>query len=543
MPAEAVSHIPVLQVRAQASPRVQEGDGEAFRRLLGALKEVSRGRPQQADGEAGRLAGLLKHLDPELRQKLQDLGGGEEPRAAARFLAALLTGEAAEGEVGGRPPSLAPPEAVSSGPETRFATPVRGAAKGQRESPAAPRARQQKGRAGSSASCGKGGRQPSRPAADREGERTLSRDARPGPTEKTKGSPPGDTERHGLRATRSGSDHNSEGGRGANARAARRAAETHRAPRRSRSRTAVNAGARDSRDDRSAAGRDGRLPDDGPPAGRPSGEGEKGDTPARLRRSRDPGAKPHGKSGDRRRTVEAPRASRAADAGRPEGQKAGKGASPGGTRDDSQGDASRMSGPRSRPDSSSIGPAQKDPAGGSGGGQPVGAQEPASPDHAASRSGRGRRNAASVETHQHDAAARREIRRDVVEQARYLRDSSESRLKLNVNSTELGRVNVRMRSGEGRLDVQIGVQNSRARAALEGDMAGLERTLEDLHGGRAQAELHHNGEEPSRDQNSRERFSEPDGSPEGRERQVGAAPGVTQDEPRRMPDGQLNFLV
>ncbi len=141
-----------------------------------------------------------------------------------------------------------------------------------------------------------------------------------------------------------------------------------------------------------------------------------------------------------------------------------------------------------------------------------------------------------------DAAARRELGRNVVEQARYLRDSSESRLKLQVNSTELGRVNVRMRSGEGRLDVQIGVQNSRAQAALEGEMAELERTLEDLHGGRAQAELHQHGEEPSKQQ-SQERSSETEIPREGREEEPGAASGAPQDGPRRMPDGQLNFLV
>ena len=174
--------------------------------------------------------------------------------------------------------------------------------------------------------------------------------------------------------------------------------------------------------------------------------------------------------------------------------------------------------------------------------RPGGQRVAASAERVESRHGGTRRTEGSGTPQKPDATARRELRQTVVERARYLQDGNESRLKLNVNSAELGRVDVRMRSGEGRLDVQIGVQNTHARGVLEGEMADLERALEALLGGRAQAELHDRpGGEQSEQQNGREGGSGP--VREDDDKKVEPEPGTRSPERHRVSKGELNVFV
>ena len=104
-------------------------------------------------------------------------------------------------------------------------------------------------------------------------------------------------------------------------------------------------------------------------------------------------------------------------------------------------------------------------------------------------------------------------------------------------------MDVKMRSGGGKLDVSIAVPSSRVKAALQGEMAELEQALEDLHGGRAQAELHDSSAESGSGHEPGEQHSGGAPREDGDEIPFPAASRSTQKDYSWAEDGKLNLLV
>ncbi|MEF8787565.1 MAG: flagellar hook-length control protein FliK [Planctomycetota bacterium] len=540
MPAEAISQVPLPPARAAEAPRAEEADGGAFRALLRAARKLvgrKAGRSKGSEGNGEQLAALFRQLDPELRQKLARLQA-EDPEEGARLLAALMSREAsdqhaAEDKTLNLPPQ--PPTGDESAGPAKSAQAAGGEGKKSGEDGSSTgttgKRRAALARSTGGRTDGHGTRQVVAGAEQKhDSPSTTSQrgsaetDGRRAGGPKTAGKADGAKQGGGQRAHRAevgaGTKEAAGGERGTrpDAGPARDASPVRRRQSGEARRTADG-------NRRTPRAADGRKTDDG---------GDARKRPPREARVETPRTPRRGKRTGEARKMRPPTEDR-----RGSKNETAKPVSTATTKDDTDGAA----GSRAHRESSSGRQAGTDRAG-SPRQESSAAQGPVSRDRAAARPGRSGRGTAQRGPENADAAARREVRRNVVEQARYLREGSESRMKVNINSTELGRVDVRMRSGEGRIDVQIGVQNSRARAALQGDMADLERALEDLHGGRAQAELHQHGEERSEGRQQHD-----DGRPgrgadrEGGEERGGTAPRTQRGRPRRMPDGKLNFLV